>query len=192
MSMSIQVAGRFAMDGDALREGIFCLRTRRFGTVAELMVKRLVKLGKGRSLFHDLYDDAASKRIEVKFSTVLRKSTTCITESTLLRCIEAATSEQRMVPFDEWRRTRFDCNIQQVKRREFDVLYYGLFFSDCVAVFRIGSMEIGPQINYSDRQHKGNIGEGQFHVSQDNLQFHLDNYLYQTLTYDRLLELLSD
>ena len=165
------------MDGDGLRKGIFSLRTRRVGTVAELMIKRLVKLGKGRSLFHDLYDDVASKRVEVKFSTVLRKSTTLINESTLLRCIEAASSEKRMVSFDSWQKTKFDCNIQQIKRREFDVLYYGLFFADCVVIFHIDSDQIGSQINYSDKQHKGNVGEGQFHINQDTLQFHLANYL---------------
>ena len=180
------------MDGDALREGIFCLHTRRFGTVAELIVKRLVKLGKGRSLFHDLYDDVASKRVEVKFSRVLKRSETLITENTLLGCIKEATSEQRMVSFEHWQTTQFDCNIQQIKRREFDVLYYGLFFSDCVVIFHIGSEQIGPQIYYSDKQHKGNVGEGQFHINQDTLQVHLSNYLYQTLTYEKLLELLSD
>ena len=90
------------MDGNALREGIFGLYTRRLGTVAELMVKRLVKLGKGRSLFHDLYNDVASKRVEVKFC-VRKKSKTRITESTVLRCIEEASSEERMVSFENWR-----------------------------------------------------------------------------------------
>jgi hypothetical protein len=180
------------MDGDALREGIFFLNTRRFGKVAELMVQKLVKLGKGRSLFHDLYDDVASKRVEVKFSRVLKRSETLITESTLLRCIEEAASEQRMVSLAGWGDTEFDCNIQQIKRHEFDVLYYGLFFSDCVVIFHIAGDQIGPQIHYSDKQHKGNVGEGQFHINRDNLRFHLDTYLYRTLSYDKLLELLSD
>ena len=160
------------MDGETLREGIFCLNTRRFGTVAELIIKRLVRLGKGRSLFHDLYDDVAEKRVEVKFSRVLKRANIPISEETLLQGITAATSEQRMIPFSEWREPSFDCNIQQVKRAEFDVLYYGLFFADCVLIFHITSAEIGPQIYYSDRQHKGNIGEGQFHINQDTLQVH--------------------
>lgn len=180
------------MDGDTLREGIFCLNTRRFGTVAELIIKRLVRLGKGRSLFHDLYDDVAQKRVEVKFSRVLQRADIPISEETLLQGIAAASSEQRMIAFAEWREYRFDCNIQQVKRAEFDVLYYGLFFSDCVLIFHITSDQIGPQIYYSDRQHKGNIGEGQFHINQDTLQVHLDNYLYRKLAYDELLDLLSD
>jgi len=178
------------MDGDTLRDGIFALHTRRFGSVAEVMIRRLVHLGKGRNLFHDLYDDAAQHRIEVKFSRVQRAAETRITEATVLQCIEEATSEHRLVDFDEWRGQTFDCNIQQIKRVEFDVLYYGLFFADCVTIFRINSSEIGPQIFYSDKQHKGNLGEGQFHINQDTLQIHLDNYLYCSLTYDGLLELL--
>ncbi len=100
-----------------------------------------------------------------------------------------------MVAFSEWQKHEFDCNIQQVKRAKFDVLYYGLFFSDCIKIFRIESKDIkenrrGGVIYYSDFQHLGNVGEGQFHVNKKTLQIHLDHYLHQTLTYDELHELL--
>jgi hypothetical protein len=49
----------------------------------------------------------------------------------------------------------------------------------------------GGKIYYSDFQHKGNRGEGQFHINQDTLQTHLDNNLYRTLSYDELYNLLS-
>ena len=101
-----------------------------------------------------------------------------------------------MVAFSEWQQHQFDCNIQQVKRTEFEVLYYGLFFSDCIKIFRIESTDVkenlrGGRIYYSDFQHKGNVGEGQFHINPTTLQVHLDHYLYKTLTYDELYELLS-
>jgi len=181
-----------AMDGRTLREGIFALFTRRFGSVAEVLIQRLVKLGKGRTQFHDLYDDIAQKRVEVKFSRALRKSEMTVTEDTVLLCIEAATSEKRSVSFDECQTVPFDCNIQQVKRREFDVLYYGVFFSDCVAIFHIDSDEIGSQIYYSDKQHKGNVGEGQFHINQDTIHIHLKNFFYKKLTYEELYKVLTD
>jgi hypothetical protein len=38
------------MDGETLRAGIFALRTRRFGSVAECMVNRLEKYGKAKSV----------------------------------------------------------------------------------------------------------------------------------------------
>jgi hypothetical protein len=147
-------------------------------------------------LFHDLYDDAQRQRIEVKFSVVQRKSEQTVTEQTVLRCIEDATAENRMVAFAGWRESQFDCNIQQVKRTEFDVLYYGLFFSDCIKIFRIESNDIkennrGGRIYYSDFQHKGNEGEGQFHVNRNTIQVHLDHYHYKTLTYDELYQLLA-
>ena len=179
------------MDGRALRDGIFSLHTRRFGTVAELLVKRLVKLGKGRSLFHDLYDEIENRRVEVKFSRVLKKAAVKVTEETVLQCIEAAIGEHRLVAFSDWESHEFDCNIQQVKRAEFDSLYYGLFFADCIKIFNIDSKDIGSAINYSDWQHKGNVGEGQFHVNRQTLRRHLDKHLYGTLSYDELLKLLT-
>lgn len=179
------------MNGTTLRDGIFALHTRRFGTVAEVMIQRLVNAAKARSLFHDLYDDATKHRIEVKFSRVQKEAEMAISEATILQCIAEATAANRLLPFADWKKFNFDCNIQQVKRAEFDVLYYGLFFADCVKIFRIASSEIGSQIYYSDKQHKGNVGEGQFHINQDTLSIHLQKYLYKSLTYDELYNLLA-
>lgn len=183
------------MDGEKLRDGIFALRTRRIGSVAECIILRLLKYSRGRSLFHDLYDDRQNHRIEVKFSIVQQRAKTPIAEETVLKCIEESLAENRMVAFSEWKKHKFDCNIQQVKRAEFDVLYYGLFFSDRVTIFRIESQEIkenlkGGRIYYSDFQHKGNMGEGQFHINSKTLQIHLDHYHYKTLSYDQLYKLL--
>src|SRR6266545_1896378 len=172
------------MDGELLRLGIFALRTRRVGSVGEFMVERLQKYGKAKSLYHDLFDEQTGQKIEVKFSTVQQKAKRTVTAETVLACIEDAIAEREPVPFSAWRNNKFDCNIQQVKRQEFDVLYYGLFFSDCVQVFHIKSSEIktrreGGVIGYSDKQHKGNFGEGQFHITKKNLQLHLDKYFHK-------------
>ena len=180
------------MTGDSLREGIYALNTRRFGTVAEILINRIAKLEEARNQFHDLFDDIARHRVEVKFSRALRKSEVRVNESTVLQCIEAAASTIRWVSWDERETIPYDCNIQQVKRLEFDVLYYGVFFSDRVVIFRIESDEIGPEIYYSDRQHKGNIGEGQFHITQDTIGIHTNKYMYRLLTYEQLYATLTD
>ena len=52
----------------------------------------------------------------------------------------------------------FDCNIQQVKTKEFDVLYYGLFFEDIIHNYRIKSDLVKNIPGYSDKQHRGNVG----------------------------------
>lgn len=181
-----------SMTPEKLREGIFSLNTRRFGTVAEVMVKRMASLGKAKSIFHDLYDETAKRRVEVKFSTVRKKSARAITEENVLGCIEDELAENRQVNFGSWKDSEFDCNIQQVKRSEFDILYYGLFFHDAILVFRIESGEIGSEIGYSDKQHKGNEGEGQFHISEKTLPVHLKKRLVKKLSYEELLGLLSE
>ena len=178
------------MNSEMLKEGIFNLNTRRFGSVAEVMIRRLCQLGRSKNQFHDLYDDMANHRVEVKFSTVRRTNSRKITEDSVLTCISDELSSNREIKFDEWMQSQFDCNIQQVKRDQFEVLYYGLFFNDKVAIFRIKSDEIGSQIYYSDKQHKGNEGEGQFHLNEKTLQIHLDNNLYKILTYEELFQLL--
>lgn len=184
------------INGENLREGIFALRTRRFGSVAEYMVKRLNNLGASKSLFHDLYCTTHNRRIEVKFSTVMKKAEVKITEDTVLRCIDEARAEKRSVKFSEITTTDFDCNIQQVKRAEFDVLYYGLFFYDCIKIFKVESKDIKTKLEngdmgYSNKQHKGNEGEGQFHVNKQTIAGHLERYLHATLTYAELYTLLK-
>ena len=179
------------MNGTTLRDGIFALHTRRFGSVAEVMIQRLIQAAKARSLFHDLYDDNQKHRIEVKFSRIQKPSETTVTEATVLQCIAEATAANRMVPFSQWQQFNFDSNIQQIKRTEFEILYYGLFFADCVKIFRIESSQIGSQINYCDVQHKGNKGEGQFHVTHRTLAVHLRDYYHKSLDYDELYQLLT-
>ncbi len=179
------------MTAEQLRDGIFNLRTRRMGTVAEVMIKRMMKYKKGQNLFHDLYDDINNHRVEVKFSTVQKKASASITEDNILEAIGESSMEGRSVNFDDWKNQEFDCNIQQVKKKEFDILYYGMFFYDKIVIFKIKKDEIGTKIFYSDKQHKGNIGEGQFHINDRTLQTHLDNYLYKTITYQELLDSLS-
>lgn len=173
-----------------LRDGIFALNTRRFGTVAEIMVKRLKSLGKAHNLFHDLYDDTASQRIEVKFSRVAQNLER-LTEQNVLESIQNELGTDRRIQFADWTEHKFGCNIQQIKRTEFEVLYYGLFFDDCVKIFRLTSSEIDATIGYGDKQHKGNVGEGQFHITEKNLQMHLDRFLQHTLDYTELLALLN-
>ena len=178
------------MTPEELRDGIFALNTRRFGTVAEIMVKKLKGLGKAQSMFHDLFDAGSSQRVEVKFSRV-GQNLDKLTEHNLLECILKEQGTDRRVKFADWTKHKFLCNIQQVKRSEFEVLYYGMFFDDCIKVFRIEPKDIDASIGYGDKQHKGNVGEGQFHITEKTLQTHLDRFLIQTLTYGELLILLQ-
>ncbi len=174
-----------------LRDGIFALFTRRFGTVAEILIKRMQRLGQARARFHDLFDEIESRRVEVKFSRALASHDDPITTENVLRAIEAALLERKAVAVSNATTESYDCNIQQVKRSEFDVLYYGIFFRDAVVVFRAESKDIPAMPGYSDKQHKGNHGEGQFHISSETYHWHRKNRFYTELTYEQLLGYLS-
>lgn len=173
------------------RKGIFALNTRRFGTVTELMIKRKYGYKKSKTLAYDLKDE--DKRIEVKFSTVLKRCDQAITEDNLIEQVIASNSENRMLTFDAAKKDNFDCNIQQVKPKEFDILYYGCFFKDKIMICKIDNKTIfeDEKINYSSHQHRGNSGEGQFHINNTTIENHLNKYLVDWITYEELFEMFN-
>lgn len=171
------------------RNGIFSLHTRRFGTVAEIMIKRLYGLEESGTLAFDKKEKTSNKRIEIKFSTVLKENEKKISEDNVIdQCLKANLSNRAMSSADI-KDYSFDCNIQQVKRKEFDILYYGLFFNDIIEIYQISSDEIIKCPKYSDKQHRGNKGEGQFHLNKSTIDWHRKNCLKKTLTYDELYKL---
>lgn len=171
------------------RDGIFALRTRRFGTVAEIMIKELYNLDESRTLAFDKKDIRTNERIEVKFSTVMKENDDKIRDDNVIEQCLKANLANRAMKSENVEIYNFDCNIQQIKRKEFDVLYYGLFFADVIEIFKMRSNEILDCPGYSDFQHRGNEGEGQFHLNQDNIEFHRKNYQVLTINYKELYDL---
>lgn len=173
------------------RDGIFALHTRRFGTVAELMIEKLYGFGSSQNQFHDRYDAAAGQRIEIKFSKAMKTNEEKIKKANLIdQCLKANISN-RLMKVDEYKDFDFDCNIQQVKRSQFDVLYYGVFFEDQILIFKMSSYEVLGCPGYSDFQHKGNQGEGQFHLNRESLDYHILNHLEQNISYKELYQMFS-
>lgn len=172
------------------RDGIFALRTRRFGTIAELMIEALYGFTKSHNQFHDRYDEVEHRRIEIKFSTVMKANDAVIDYTNSIDQCKKANLGNRALNSTDIDRYNFDCNIQQVKRLEFEVLYYGLFFADRIAIFKMDSSEILLCPGYSDKQHKGNEGEGQFHLNRSSIDYHMQHHFVQWLTYEELYNLL--
>ena len=171
------------------KNGIFALRTRRFGTLAEIMVKKLYGFTFSKCKEYDLKDN--DSRIEVKFSTVRKNNDKPIKEENIIsECINAK-ANQRMLQSDEIETNIFDCNIQQVKCDNFDVLYYGLFFADKIEIFRILSKYIKEDkcIKYSDKQHSKSVGEGQFHINNDTYGHHKHWHFLKAMSYNELYKL---
>ena len=170
------------------KNGIFALRTRRFGTVAEIMIQRIYQMHNSKTLAYDKKNK--NKRIEIKFSTVMKKNEETINDSNVIeQCIKANLSN-RVMRSKDINQSSFDCNIQQIKCKEFDELYYGLFFADKIQIFKMSSKEVLKLKGYSNKQHRNNKDEGQFHIDKDSYKIH-QKYLKKELTYEQLFELLN-
>jgi hypothetical protein len=178
------------MDVKTFRDNLFQMNTRRFGKVMEMTIKKMTNTIKPTNIHHDLNTNVGTK-VEVKFSRVEKRHNATVNEKNVLDVIENEGLSVRLFPFGEWQTNEFDCNIQQIKKPEFDVLFYGLLFADRVVIFMALPSEIGDNMNYSNKQHKGNEGEGQFHINPRTLQYHLDNHHFVTLSYADLMKVLG-
>ena len=171
------------------------MNTRRFGKVAEMIVKKLTATEFSEHIHYDLTNFGVNTnigtKVEVKFSRVEKQHGRTVEEFNVLHVIEREGLSVRLFPFGEWNQHKFDCNIQQIKKAEFDVLFYGLMFADRVMIFMATPEQINSNMNYSNKQHKGNEGEGQFHINQRTLEYHIDNHHFVTLGYADLLRLLG-
>lgn len=178
------------MDVKTFRDNLFAMNTRRFGRVAEILVKSLIQAKDGNNIYHDLLDK--DDRIEVKFSRAERKHPTKIEEGNVLEVVMNEGVSARMFYFDEYSEVVFDSNIQQIKPDEFDVLFYGLLFADRISIFVMESrwLKWDASINYSSKQHKGNTGEGQFHLTQKTLPYHLEKYHLLHISYYDAMQIL--
>lgn len=173
-------------------DGIFALNTRRFGTVAEIMIKKMFDLEESATKLYDLYDANKDLRIEVKFSRVMREYEDKIREDNVIeQCIESSVLENRSLGINETEYNRFDCNIQQIKREQFDILFYGLFYIDCIEIFCSDTKDIELIPGYSDYQHYGNKGEGQFHINNNSLPYHRQNHFNAVIKYTDLFDLFN-
>lgn len=175
---------------DKIRE----LAPRPFGTVGELIVDHYTEeLSASNNISYDRIS-SNNEKVEVKFSRAYVKSTP-LDENNLLESIVRSPTKKDSHVRDLYKfELKWDCNIQQVKPDCFEILYYGIFFRDQVYIFKIRSEQIisDTAIGYSDKQHRGNSGEGQFHIKNTNLQHHLDNYLYTNFDYEDLINSIKE
>lgn len=128
---------------EKLCDGIFNLETIRFGKIPEIMIKR--KYGYSFPEGTTKYDliSESGEPVEVKFSCVREKEVDITEENALSVCLEnAEICTDRKVKSKDYQNANFDCNIQQVKPDLFKFLYYGLFFEDRIAIFKMNSEDI--------------------------------------------------
>jgi len=64
---------------------------------------------------------------------------------------------------------RFLMNFQQIKADLCDVFVWIAVWRDAIRYWVLSSQEIKSSPHYSKGQHRGNVGEGQLHVRNDNI-----------------------
>jgi hypothetical protein len=74
---------------------------------------------------------------------------------------------------------RFWMNFQQVKPGCCDVFVWVAVWRDVIRYWVLSSSEVETNSYYSQGQHRGNVGEGQLHVKQDNID-DFDKYEVQS------------
>ena len=101
-----------------------------------------------------------------------------------------AATDSRVLAEADATEVTFDCNIQQIKPSEFDILYYGIFFKDKIVVF-VAKSDVVPDMPGYSIQHKGGT-EYQFHIKKTNYEYHKENHFYKELTYLELFNLFEN
>ena len=117
------------------------------------LVKPTKKLDPAYSGQYDFFLDGKI-RIEVKASRAVDF------DSREALYVKALSSDSKL---------RFDMNFQQVKPGCCDVFIWVGVWRDVIRYWVLSSDEVAGNKYYSPRQHRGNTGEGQIHVKDDNV-----------------------
>lgn len=117
------------------------------------LIKPTKKLDPAYSGQYDFFLDG-NIRIEVKASRAVDF------DSREALYVKALSSDSKL---------RFDMNFQQVKPGCCDVFVWVGVWRDVIRYWVLSSDEVAGNKYYSDGQHRGNTGEGQIHVKDDNV-----------------------
>ena len=178
---------------EKIRNGLFLASSRSYGEqYIEPFIRKKYNLKDPTSNDYDAVDQNG-KKYEIKSCKVLKaidnsKKLKTIIERILFENNNIMTN--RLVLFSKCKTTTYLANVQNVKRDHFNYLIYVLLFKDCVKIFFTKKEEINHQsfFNWSDKHGRyDEFGKsGQFGINKNNIQWHLDNHLKDTVSYEEM------
>lgn len=179
---------------EKFKNSLINLNTRKFGTAIEMIIANLYKFDISSDLKYDLSNEK-KKKIEIKSSRVYKKNELIFNKknkSGVYKLIMNHDNRNLLIKQTDINNNnyKFDCNIQQIKTKLFEEMYYILLFYDVIEIFKITPIQIKNNkndLNYSNSQHRGNTGEGQFHINNKTYSYHKDNYFYKSYTYKEII-----
>lgn len=173
-------------DVDRFRNGMFLAPSRTYGeTYMEPIIRKICGFSKSSSSENDALNNNG-EGVEVKCTKVLQVKPK---EKSLLERIIAESENdplKRMISFDDCLDKNYDANIQNVKRDHFSELVYVLLFKDCIKIFKSNRDSISSIPNWSDKHGRYDAPgkSGQFNIKKNNISWHIQNNLVNTLTWD--------
>ena len=183
-----------------IRNGLFLASSRSYGEqYIEPFVRKKYNLKDPTGNNND-GTDKCGKRYEIKSCKVLRATDNSKKSKTIIERILFENNNietNRLIPFSECKTAAYLANVQNVKRDHFDYLIYVLLFEDCVKIFSAKKEEINAKKNFSSWSDKhGRYDEfgksGQFGISKNNIQWHLDNHLKDTVSYNEMKDIYKE
>lgn len=87
------------------------------------------------------------------------------------RAVDAESDAPLFIKALSWNSKKpFDMNFQQIKPDRCDVFVWVAVWRDIIKYWVFASKEVEENKYYSKGQHRGNIGEGQLHLTRDNIK----------------------
>jgi hypothetical protein len=176
-----------------IRNGLFLAASRTYGEqYVEPFIRHTYDLIDPPGNDHDgMSSDGI--RYEIKASKVLKKTANISKSKKILdRILFENDNAQinRLLPFSAAKESKYDANIQNVKRDHFEELIYVLLFEDCLKVFQIKAEEISSIPRWSDKHGRYDaLGKsGQFMINKSSIEWHLENQLKDTFTYSQVAD----
>jgi hypothetical protein len=176
---------------EEFRNGILRAASRTYGEkIMEPIIRQIFNLNETKTDENDGVS-IEGEYYEIKCSKVLREKDNNKGLTLLERVVFESKNNvlDRSVDFEHILNDSYLSNIQNVKRDHFTKMIYVLLFKDCVKVFKVDKNRISQIPNWSDKHGRyDELGKsGQFGITKNNIQWHLDNNLIKTLSWQELL-----
>lgn len=181
-----------------VRNGLFLAASRTYGEqYVEPFVREWYGLNEATYADHDAVGTDGTK-YEIKSCKVMKSSVNRRGSRTLLQRVlyeNDNLSHKRAVPFSDAKTAKYDANVQNVKRDHFDILIYVLLFADCLKIFWANAedIKVGQFRGWSDRHGRYDQPgkSGQFNVTKSTIEWHIENHLKETISYEDLANTFS-
>ena len=172
---------------DIFRNNMIHSDSKSFGSLFEIIVASLCNFQESNDLGHDRVCSNNQNRIEVKACRAFKSNKK--TGKKLVKWMLQENSHKSLVCDAEKSTAEWSSNICQIKPKYFDILYYAAVFYDRIYIFAISSDQIKMEKGYCKKQHRDGT-MGQMYVGPKNIDYHIKNYLYKSLSYEQVIAIL--